>query len=393
MKFFGCPEVAAPLWLVIPTYWGTAGEGIYDHPTPLGGKSTLPRLLDSIVAQETTSEFKVLILLSTTSPALEGEAAVCVRELLSPYTKKLNLLLADAAAARFLSKKINAYSLNLRIASMRGYAAVRNMQLLVPMAFGAQVIAAVDDDEVLPPDYLSQAMKWIGKLQKDQRVIGIGGPYLDNSGNAYMTEPEEVRNILVDKSVFMNATLHQVMGEGEELNETPMAFGGNMVFHRDLFTQVGFDPAITRGEDIDYVINARIAGQVFHFDPKLTITHLPPRHFESSQYAKMRQDVIRFVYEREKIRQYGLPAADFVPYPGNLLGDDFDSAALKALVACASPELTAQFGRPEEVLREAQAHSCEAAPKYVEFASQWKKASDILESEARTEELLSLIRL
>jgi hypothetical protein len=393
MKFSGCPDTSAKIWFVIPTYWGNAGEGIYDHPTPLGGESTLPRLLDSIVAQEITSEFIVLILLSTTSPELEGEAAVCVRELLSPYADKLSLLLADAATARYMSKKIDAHGPVLGIASMRGYAAVRNMQLLVPMALGAEVIIAVDDDEVLPVDYLQQAMKWIGGVQNGRRITGIGGPYLDASGNAYMTEPEEVRNILVDKSVFMNAALRQVMGEGEGLIETSMAFGGNMIFHRDLFSQVGFDPAITRGEDIDYVINARIAGQMFHFDPHLTITHLPPRHFEAPQYAKMRQDVIRFVYERDKIRQHGLSAEDFVPYPGNLLRDDFDAAALAALRSCENPEMVMQFGTPEEVLREAQDHARQAAPEYGKFAAQWEKTGAILEAEAETGELIPLIRL
>ena len=393
MKFSGSPEISPPLWVVIPTYWGHAGEGIYDHPTPLDGKSTLPRLLDSLVAQAYTGEFNVLILLSSTSPTLEGEAAVCLRKLLAPYELKLNLLLADAAAARNVNRALNAHSINLNVASMRGYAAVRNMQLLVPMVFGAKVIVAVDDDEVLPLDYLQQAMKWIGREQDGRRITGIGGPYLDASGNAFMDEAEQIRNILADKSVFMNDTLRQVMGEGKGLIETPMAFGGNMIFHRDLFTQVGFDPAITRGEDIDYVINARIAGQIFNFDSNLTITHLPPRHFEAPQYAKMRQDVIRFVYEREKIRQYGLNAAMFKPYPGNLLGDDFDRAALDALHACATTALTAQFGSPVEVLQEAHAHAHQAVLEYGEFAVQWKKAGAILESDMETEELLSLIRL
>ena len=412
MKFSGCPDYSAMTWVVIPTYWGNAGEGIYDHPTPLGGESTLPRLLDSLLEQKTRSEFIVLILLSETSPSLGGEAAVYVRELLSPYSKKLNLLVADTAVAGYLNEKLNAHSLDLGLASMRGYAAVRNMQLLVPMAMGAEIIIAVDDDEVLPLDYLQQARMWIGGVQDGKRITGIGGPYLDTSGNAYMAEPAKVRNILVDKSVFMNATLRQVMGGNSSpallphcgasdrslamtgnLLETSMVFGGNMVFHRDLFTQVGFDPGITRGEDIDYVINARIAGHRFHFDPALTITHLPPRHFEAPLYAKMRQDVIRFVYEREKIRQYGLPAADFAPYPGNLLNDDFDTAALAALRDCANQEMMTQFGKPEEVLREAQMHARQAAPDYREFSAQWKKASDILESETESEELLSLIRL
>lgn len=414
MKFSGFPDMMAPLWVVVPTYWGNAAEGIYDHPTPLGGESTLPLLLDSLVRQDYSYEFTVLILLSTTSPALEGKAVLCLRKLLAPYATKLNLLLADATAARHLSQTLNAHHLDLGVASMRGYAAVRNMQLLVPMTLGAQVIAAVDDDEVLPADYLSQAMKWIGRQQDGMRITGIGGPYLDASGSPFMAEAAEVCNILTDKSIFMNATLRQAMGnslslraernnllplEGDSremtdvLKVTPMAFGGNMVFHRELFTQVGFDPAITRGEDIDYVINARIAGQVFHFDSYLKITHLPPRYFEAPEYAKMRLDVTRFVYEREKIRHFGLPAQEFMPYPGVLLGEDFDRAALDALHDCATPEMISQFGSPVDVLQEAHAHARRAVLEYRAFANQWREAEAALDRHEVRESLLIMLTM
>ncbi len=156
-----------------------------------------------------------------------------------------------------------------------------------------------------------------------------------------------------------------------------MALGGNMIFHKELFSQVGFDPAITRGEDIDYLINARIAGHPFFFNPRLSITHLPPRHFESSQYAKMRQDVIRFIYEKEKLRLNNLSPDEFAPYPGQLLSDDFIPAALEALHINASQEAISQFGSPEEIIAFAQAYAKERAPKYAVFAEQWVKASKV----------------
>ncbi|MBT3188213.1 MAG: hypothetical protein HN736_13245 [Anaerolineae bacterium] len=45
MKFSGSQN---KIWIVIPTYWGDADSGIYDHPTPLDEDGTLAFLLDSL---------------------------------------------------------------------------------------------------------------------------------------------------------------------------------------------------------------------------------------------------------------------------------------------------------------------------------------------------------
>ncbi|RLA99694.1 MAG: hypothetical protein DRG55_07515, partial [Deltaproteobacteria bacterium] len=67
--------------IVVPTYWTWGGEradgpveAIYDHPTPLDGPSTLPRLLDSLVKLE-GPPFGVLVLTAAVHPDLEEAAA------------------------------------------------------------------------------------------------------------------------------------------------------------------------------------------------------------------------------------------------------------------------------------------------------------------------------
>ena len=371
MKSFGSPT---RIWIVIPTYWGDADSGIYDHPTPLDEDGTLAFLLDSLCKQDSVSSFSALILVSTTKPEYAAQASGRVRQIIAPYNQKLNLHVADVETAQSLDQELQSHGLDLQIASMQGYAAVRNLQLLIPATMGAEIIIAIDDDEVLPPNYLTQATKWIG-----EKYTGIAGPYLNEEGSPYISEAKKVSNILVDKSVFMNETMCQLMAHPDKLKKTPMALGGNMIFHRELFTQVGFDPAITRGEDIDYLINARIAGKTFYFDPKLTITHLPPRHFEAPQYAKMRQDVIRFIYEREKLRLHNLASSEFLPYPGYLLNDDFIPAALEALHATATAEMIAKFGSPEKIIASAQNYAKKHALKYEAFSTDWLKAVNALE--------------
>jgi hypothetical protein len=151
-----------------------------------------------------------------------------------------------------------------------------------------------------------------------------------------------------------------------------MALGGDMVFHRELFTRVPFDPGITRGEDIDYLINARLAGIPWWFDPGLTILHLPPRHYDTPLYQRLREDVFRFVYEKEKLRLHGYQRPAWLePYPGALLGDDLVEAALSALQAEATPELVARFGEPEAIVAAAQEHAARYAPRYATFAQGW----------------------
>ena len=200
-----------------------------------------------------------------------------------------------------------------------------------------------------------------------------------------LPEPVHTGNWLLDKATLMNQTL----AGPERLVPRPMALGGNMVFHRDLFAHVGFDPGITRGEDIDYLINARLTGRQFYLDRLLRITHLPPRHYESPPYGKMRQDVLRFVYEREKIRLGALTPEVFDPYPGRLLRDDLDEHAREALAAIATPEMVARLGPPDDFLTEARRRAQELAPRYFAFAARWPRMVEALAHDERLRERLA----
>ena len=362
-----------PIWVVIPTYWGHSGHAIYDHPTPLQGQSTLPRLLDSLVSQINAPDFQVLVLVAAVTQQENETARARVLQLLTPFQDRLKLSLADARAAEWIrgASLMKGLSKIPSSISMQGYGNIRNMQLLIPASMGAEVIIALDDDEVVPTDYLTRALKWIGKKLGNRAVAGVGGPYLDSRGSPYLPEPEIGTNLFAAKSVLINQTMRELMAKPHRVIETPMIFGGNMIFHKKLFSQVCFDPAIPRGEDIDYLINARIAGETFFFDPELVITHLPPRHYESPEYGKMKQDLIRFSYEREKILRAGLNPSDFSPYPGCLLDEEVIGLALKALSAIGSEAVAKRFGTPEEIFIEAGEYAERHLPRYFKFAELW----------------------
>jgi GT2 family glycosyltransferase len=372
--------VSSNLWVVVPTYWGNPDAGIYDHPTPLDGESTLPILFGSLAAQDVEESFRVLVLVSTTHDEINEAAAARAEGILDGYSSRLQLEMVNAQTAAKLDSVLRDFGLDLNIGKMRGYANVRNMQLLIPAAMGAEVIVALDDDEIVAPGYLRRAIRKIGRLANGKKVVGLAGPYLDDAGNPYLDEPAVETNLLLDKSILMNQAMKQLYEGGPGLSLSPLAFGGNMVFHRDLFTRVGFDPGITRGEDIDYLINARIAGIDFHFDPELTILHRPPRHYEAPLYAKLRQDVIRFQYERQKAIQFGLNREELGPYPGGLLTDDFPEIALDALKSVVTPDLAGNYGAPEEILETACREAEINLAAYRKFMHVWPKAIEQISS-------------
>jgi hypothetical protein len=97
-----------------------------------------------------------------------------------------------------------------------------------------------------------------------------------------------------------------------------------MGLHWKMFEKVPFDPYITRGEDMDLLVNARMFSFEFLLDTNLRVLHLPGER--KSQWSEMRQDLHRFLYMRKKI----LAQKDIVnikhvsidslePYPGHFL--------------------------------------------------------------------------
>ena len=381
--------------IIIPTYWtwGSARadgpiEAVYDHPTPLDGESTLPRLLDSLTALA-GQDFRVLVLTAVTHPELEKPVASRVEGLINPYRAHYPIAQATESDAALIRQRHPDLAGHVRMCT---YAGVRNLQLLLPHALGAEVIIALDDDEIVAPNYLHAATEFAGREHEGQRVLGLAGLYLDVGGGVMQPELPHTGNIFRDKSTIMNDSTRMLLAAPGRLVATPVAFGGNMVFHRDLFTRVGFDPGITRGEDIDYLINARMLGIEFWLDKELLITHLPPDAPDSSHsapsWSKLHQDVLRFVYEREKLRLAGADPAQFDPYPGRFLRADVEEQALAALQTKASPEVTARFGSPEDILAQAKRHAAAAAPRYFEFAARWPSLMETVGQDAVLRERL-----
>jgi hypothetical protein len=112
----------------------------------------------------------------------------------------------------------------------------------------------------------------------------------------------------------MNQAFDQIIGKRPRLKLTPFVFGGNMVIHRELLASVPFDPAITRGEDIDFLINVRISGKKFWLDNTLSIVHRPPSKKKVNDHSHIKE----------------VSRNALMPYPGLFVGEDLEDRILKA---------------------------------------------------------------
>jgi len=102
------------------------------------------------------------------------------------------------------------------------------------------------------------------------------------------------------------------------------------VLHRKIWEKVPFDPNVPRGEDIDFLINAKMLRFNFFLDNQLSIKHLPPPKAHPI-WMQLRQDIRRFIYERAKIEHQKevegmqrVSVEDFDPYPGCFLRADLE---------------------------------------------------------------------
>ena len=381
--------------IVIPTYWTWGSDnpqgpctGVFDHPTPLDGESTLPRLLDSLshianargLVPWGRPPLAVLVLTATTHATLAHAAEKRVQETIAPFEEWFPIVQFTTGDLAVLHQRLHDYRCDdlVEFFSLRSYPGARNCQLLVPYLLGATVVVALDDDETVPVGYWERALHAVGREEEGARVLGVAGPYQDAEGSLLQPERSHTGNIFLDKSAILNQATRALRCEDGRLVRTNMAFGGNMVLHRELFSRVAFDPGIARGEDVDYVINARLSGLDFWFDWELVVTHLPPPAYQSSNYGKLCQDVKRFVYERAKLQQAGVDPAQFDPYPGRFLGDDLEAQALAALQELATPADEARYGTPDQVLA-AAAQQTERVPRYAAATQQWAQCLATLE--------------
>ena len=315
--------------VVIPTYWDRTkgekkkrGDAIYDHPTPLNEQGTLARLLDSMKILKTRG-LEILIISVPTTREIGDRVRVKVEGIIKPYRENHEIHHFSLSDLERIHSQLEKENKSEYIAwlSLRGYSNIRNLCLILPHLLGAEVVILIDDDEVFEDErFIFKAMEFIGKRHTGQEVLAIAGYYLQPHGGYSFRGKGPWWKVVWDNTGAMNEAF-KIIGRAPRLKETTFVFGGNMVIHRDLFTKIPFDPYIRRGEDIDYLLNARSAGYRFLLDRELSIKHLPPPG-GNPLWMKFREDEFRFIYERKKIKKEGITPQETMPYPGYFLRGD-----------------------------------------------------------------------
>ncbi len=332
--------------MVIPTYWARdsatgwqPGDAVYDHPTPIDQQGTLREALDSMTVLD-DNDFSLVILACATAPDIEEAVEQRVSEIVQSSKRPVDTYIVSHSQLRDLHAVI-AESGNGELAdilSLTGYANIRNMCLFVPYVLGAEVVVLIDDDEIFDdPHFMKKADEFIGRRFMGQTIDGVAGYYVNSKGSYYDDVPDEIHWMTYwDRFGSKREAFDQVIPGEPRLKLTPFAFGGCMVIHRSLFRSVPFDPRIARGEDTDYVINARMFGFDFFMDNELHIQHRPPEKTHQT-WRRFREDIFRLLYTKAKIdgqtpetNMTIVTAEDFDPYPGEFLKDTLADKILKS---------------------------------------------------------------
>ena len=148
--------------------------------------------------------------------------------------------------------------------------------MLAASILTADATLLIDDDEVFElPDFVPRSLEFLGRRVYGDIVHGVAGYYLSGKGQYYDDVTPEPWMTYWDRFGCKARAFDQIIGSGPRLKRTPFVFGGAMILHRELFECVPFDPLVTRGEDVDYLINSKMFGFSFFLDNTLSVRHLP----------------------------------------------------------------------------------------------------------------------
>jgi len=371
--------------MVIPTYWSREdnnwqdGDAVYDHPTPINGEDTLGRTLESMKALE-NKDFKLVIPVSPTCDDIEEAAVARVREIIEKADLNIETYIFTPHDLRDIQEELRLHGLkdtSVDILNIKGYSNVRNICLYVAHVLASDVAILIDDDEVFENNkFIDMATEFIGKRIYGKGIYGVAGYYLNKYNEFYDDVTMVPWMTYWDRFGSKTKAFDKIIDSEPRLKRTPFAFGGLMVIHKNMFKIIPFDRDVTRGEDIDYLINAKMHGFDFFLDNKLNIKHLPPKK-NHPLWKRFREDIYRFLYEQAKIRSQvevrnmtEVNPDHFAPYPGDFLKDDLEDKIFKTNILLALEYLAdGDITGCRESIKNIYLSKYEAIPKDDPFAN------------------------
>jgi len=370
--------------MVIPTYWSRAkddpwqeGDAVYDHPTPIDGKDTLGRTLESIRHLD-NKDFQLIIPVCPTAKDIEEKAEERVRKIVEFSNPGVDTYIFTPKHLEEVKDVLKGDGLSNQAADLltqSGYSNVRNICIYTASAIGADVAVLIDDDEIFENTaYVDMATEFIGKRIYGKSIYGVAGYYLNKYDEFYDDVDIVPWMTYWDRFGSKTKAFDKIISCEPRLKVTPFAFGGAMVIHKNMFNMIPFDPNVTRGEDMDYLLNSKMFGFDFFLDNKLNVKHLPPKK-NHPIWKRFREDIYRFLYEKSKIENqyevnnmHRVSADDFDPYPGDFLKEDLEDKIFKTNVLLALEYLSeGDIEGCRESIRNVYLSKYEAVPKLDTF--------------------------
>jgi hypothetical protein len=374
--------------VVIPSYWtghdepSTLGEvGVYDYATPI--TKPVPELQTCLESLEgVRGVLRVIVLVISEASCAEGARArvnaVCRMH------PDLNPLVVGAREADLMARAIGRVSPTMMgdVVSLRGYGAIRNMGLAVAAALGHDVVVFMDDDEVVADEnFLINAAYGLGLATRQGLPIAVkSGCYHNSEGSPYATEEKpHWYDRRWSKRVEFNQMMHRLQG-GTRISRSSYACGGCLAVGARAFCSVPFDPFITRGEDLDYVLDLRIYGYDVWFDQDWWVWRKVPPLREGVEL--FRQDAYRWEYEARKLQvangSIGLHPVrpeSLRPYPAEWVSPEvsrrISTTALLRAVGCREHRRYLQIWRHGHA--EAREWAAREGESYFRLQTYWSK--------------------
>lgn len=380
--------------VIIPTFISSRARrardksvAAYDHVTNINQPGELGRCLTSL---QKVQGLGLVVILVSADDSLTLAAMDKVRKTAAQYPDINTLVIGptELELIRERMQELGLPALDYEIA-LEGYGAIRNLGLVLASIFGFDSVIFLDDDEVIEdPDFLNKAVYGLGKLtKKGVPILAKTGYYL-NDKNSYLSKHEDAwYDRYWRQGAAFNEWITKAM-QGPRLSRSNHVCGGCLAVHREAFKRLAFDPWITRGEDLDYLLNLRMYGSDIWFDNQWVLRHLPPK--STSEGERFHRDIYRWLYEYRKL-EYSRALIDIhqvkpkslEPYPGPFLEPGLSKRIRRTafLRSLSRPDKKAYRRAAKAVKNEASAYAEENCTKFFQFQYQWPEVMAALDQD------------
>lgn len=382
------PVVIVPVYITSDRRATSAGLlATYDHATSLAQPGELPRLFSSL--QKVCGLGQVIALVVSDS-SIGNQAVEKVQNIASKFST-LNVLVVGVNELSLVHQRMEQLGLGSlqKEIGLVGYGAVRNLGLVLAHVMGHDAVVFLDDDEIVDEaDFLERAMYGLGKLTKrGVPILAKTGYYINSEGSYLSKSQNRWYNRYWQQGKAFNNWIIRAM-RSPRLSRSNHVCGGCLALHKEAFKRVAFDPWITRGEDLDYMLDLRMYGSDIWFDNQWSLRHLPPS--TKNEGVRFRQDIYRWLYEYRKM-EYSRTQIDLLqvkpsslqPYPGPFLEPDIQkrvrkTAFLRSLV-CSDKK--AYRSAAKAAANEAALYAQRNCSKYFEFQFLWPELMARIEND------------